>query len=47
MLLKLQQMFDDDADRMKKVIQAMQDSASIVMDILSGVNTSKEKILAV
>jgi hypothetical protein len=46
-LLKLQQMFDDDADRMKKVIQAMQDTASIVTDILSGIHTSKEKILAV
>jgi len=32
---------------MKKVIQAMQDTASIVMDILSGVRTSDERILAV
>jgi hypothetical protein len=47
MLLKLQQVFDDDADQMKKVIQAMQDTASIVMDILSGVRTTDERILAV
>jgi Secretion system effector C (SseC) like family len=44
-LLKLQQMFDDDADRMKKVVQAMQETTSIVMNILSGVHTSEKKIL--
>jgi hypothetical protein len=44
-LLKLQQMFDDAADKMKKVIQAMQESASIVMDILSGIHTANQKIL--
>jgi hypothetical protein len=46
-LLKLQQMFDDDADRMKKVVQAMQESTTIVMDILSGLHTTDQKILAV
>ena len=46
-LLKLQQMFSDDADQMKKVVQSMQESVSIVMDILSGFNTADQRILAV
>lgn len=47
LMMKLQQMFDDDADRIKKVVQAMQETTSIVMDILSGVNASEQKILTV
>jgi len=46
-LLKLQQIFSDDADQMKKVIQSMQESASIVTDILSGFHTTDQRILAV
>jgi hypothetical protein len=47
LLLKLQQMFDDDADRIKKVVKAMQETTSIVMDMLSGIHTADERILAV
>jgi hypothetical protein len=44
-LLKLQQLFDDNADRMKKVAEAMQETTSIVMDILSGIHSTEQKIL--
>ena len=41
------EMFDDDADHIKKIVQAMQETTSIVMDILSGIHATDQKILVV
>lgn len=46
-LLKLQQMFQDEEDRIKKIMQAMQESTNVVMSVLNQQDTTNKRITTI